>query len=914
MRSLIKDIIAVLTAGTIFAAAGWLFYTDINSTLKNTGGEEIGLVMFKKNTAQRKYSGRAVWENIDTAAPVYSNDTLRTSSDSEAVLLMNDGTEITLQDNSLIVLEWNMENKNIEFLGGNISAKNKVSEDAGAVKIKSADTVISLNDASINLQGDEGNLDLSVVEGNIGLTKGDRIQEIKANQQAVIGKNFDDFIINEILIRPDTPEDNMYFLTFTNRKAVDFRWDFFRPVKNPIIQIAKDMDFISIIDESDITDLSSYKKEFSEGTYYWRIRSKTESGIIGPVRRFVIINDRFPAMLTPAKDIEIKYRSSLPKLRFLWEQSLFPEHYLLEISLNENFTDKVVSEKVKGNFHFLSTLSEGKYFWRITPYYSLGNIGYIKNDNHQSFNIIQTTALEPVQPVFPPNNTVMSTIESSKGIKFKWKAEAEISSYQFYLSENQDFSSTIYNEPLPGTIFTSEGDLKPGTYYWKVGGVTVDNEILPQSPARTLTITKSTGEIALLNPPDREHFEIEMFGSRTFTWESSVGEKFRFTLYKDAPDTPPIIEDVTSEKSRKTMIPASGEYFWQVSVIDDNNNSVIDSKIHSFNTRSPLANPVWKEPGLGSSIRLIGDDMLNFRWEKVYDADYYSVELIRESDRKSMFSSGNISETEISFTNTRILTEGKYSAELKAYKNADGGWSKSESQPVITEFSIGEIVIYDPPVLLSPGNNTVAGMEDVLNGNFIFEWTQSPVLKNYTITISESFDFDRNLSSFSSEGLRYRPQNIRPGKYFWKVRGIDSKKYESPESGIYSFTIENIKPLLDPVITSPFRNEIINMDDRDNIKFEWKKSPEADYYTVKLFPAGSSTPVFADEKFKGNTLEFKELDKLDTGSFSISVQAFKDLPDSIKRKSSEIRNNFSITLTEPSENIEIITVDEQFIF
>ena len=204
MRSLIKDFLAVILSGIIFVTAGWLFYTDINSTLQNTGGEEIGLVMFKKNTAQRKYSGRAVWENIETATPVYSNDTLRTSTDSEAVILMNDGTEIVLQDNSLIVLEWSDKEKNIEFLGGNISGKNESEETAG-VKIKSADTVISLDDASINLQGSEGNLDLSVMEGNIGLAKGKIVQEVKANQKALLSKGSDDFMINEIMIRPDTP-------------------------------------------------------------------------------------------------------------------------------------------------------------------------------------------------------------------------------------------------------------------------------------------------------------------------------------------------------------------------------------------------------------------------------------------------------------------------------------------------------------------------------------------------------------------------------------------------------------------------------------------------------------------------------------------------------------------------------------
>ncbi len=398
---------------------------------------------------------------------------------------MNDGTEIVLKDNSLIVLEWTEETKNIEFLGGNISAKNE-SEELAGVKIKSADTVISLDDASINLQGTEGNLDLSVMEGNIDIAKGDVTQKVKANQKALLAEGADDFMINEIMIRPDTPEDNMYFLTFDNNRNIIFKWNFLKPVIDPVLRIARDMDFKNIVAQENVNDIYSIQRELTEGTYYWQLYSAADPSTNGPIRRFVVINDNYPVMLTPTEGVEIKYRKELPKLRFLWDQGIFPEHYLLEIALDNNFTENIISEKVKGNFHFLNTLSEGKYFWRLTPFYSLGNIGYVKNSISQPFEIVQTTSLEAVQLVFPPNNTVISTIESSKGLKFKWKEEAEISSYQFYLSDKSDFSSTLFNEPLSATAFTASDLIKPGTYYWKVGGLTSDNEILPTLLSGTL--------------------------------------------------------------------------------------------------------------------------------------------------------------------------------------------------------------------------------------------------------------------------------------------------------------------------------------------------------------------------------------------------------------------------------------------
>ncbi len=156
-----------------------------------------------------------------------------------------------------------------------------------------------------------------------------------------------------------------------------------------------------------------------------------------------------------------------------------------------------------------------------------------------------------------------------------------------------------------------------------------------------------------------------MFGNRTFTWDSTIGDRFRFSLFKDTPDSSPIIEDFINGKSRKTMIPASGEYYWQVSVVDDLNNSVIDSNIHSFNTRTPLPEPIMTKPAVDQSLKIIGNDTLDFSWEKTYSADYYSLEIRRDSDMKLIGSFNNIEDTYYSFENTKILTEREIYSETK---------------------------------------------------------------------------------------------------------------------------------------------------------------------------------------------------------------------------------------------------------
>lgn len=912
MRSLGKDLLAVLAAGTIFLASGWLFYSDINSTLKNVEGEEIGVITFKKNNAQRKYTGRTVWENVESTSILYNNDTIRTSTDSEAVILMNDGTEIVLQDSSLIVLEWGEEEKNIEFLGGNISAKNSAADNR-AVQIKSADTVISLSDATVKLeQGLEGKLGLSVVDGNIGVSKGNTRQEVKANQKALIDRNLDSFTIDEFSIQPNRPDDNSYFLTFNNSNDILFSWEVIKSVTDPVFQISNDLDFKRIVDTTPAGNEKNMIKTLPEGTYYWRIISGSTGEAESQSRRFVVINDNYPNPVSPAPQLEIKYRNQLPKIRFLWNQGLFADFYLLEISKSERLDSPIASEKVRGNFQIINNLEEGNYFWRVTPHYSLGGIGYAQKGKIQNFMVTRNTALYPVSLIYPPDKIVLTSIETAKGMNFKWKEDAEIASYQFYFSDNPVFTSTLYNEPVSAASFSIAEEIKPGTYYWKIGGVTTDNEVLPHSEYRTVTVKQATGEIALTNPPFDEHFEIPQFGSRTFTWDSTVGENFKFLLYKDTLSSIPIIEDNVKGKSRKTLIPASGDYFWQVSVIDDNNNPVIESPVSRFSTRTPLENPVFVFPAEKSELKIIGDAPLEIRWDKVFGADSYSIEIINQSTGKTVLPVTQTSDNTFSFTRTKELSEGIHNVKLKAVKKSSEKWGISQSGETVLSFRITDVIVYDPPVLVSPPDKKIADMEGILNGNLVFEWQHKPMLRRYEISISDSINFDRNLSIYSAEGSGFRLTEIKPGKYFWKVKGYDEKGHDSPPSKVNTLTVEPIKPLLQPAIISPGNGENINMDNRNTLLLQWKGSPDTEYYSYKLIQnEGAERVLASDEKFRGTEIIFRDLDKLDIGKFRFEVQALKDLPGNEKRKSPTASSSFSISLSQPDpDKVEIIILGE----
>jgi len=220
MKSLIKDFFMVLFLSAVCGYAGWLLYNDLNQTIENTDGEPIGSVQFSSNVTQRKYAGRVVWETLPQQSILYNNDKIRTAEDSEIVLLMEDGTEITLQANTLITLNFSDEEKNIEFQGGNISATSAEGSGKSALQIKTEDTVIALNDASINLNKQEGEeVSFAVLKGNVELESGGVKQEIKENEQVEFTGG--QATVKELDLIPQRPLNNSFQLSYSEQKMVD---------------------------------------------------------------------------------------------------------------------------------------------------------------------------------------------------------------------------------------------------------------------------------------------------------------------------------------------------------------------------------------------------------------------------------------------------------------------------------------------------------------------------------------------------------------------------------------------------------------------------------------------------------------------------------------------------------------------
>lgn len=100
------------------SAAIYLLYKDMNLTYKKDD-VPTGVIYFKKNTAQRCFSGRNLWEKLQEQSLVYKGDRIRTKENSQAFIVFTDAQRVELDENTLIRIPDESENA-IDFISGTL--------------------------------------------------------------------------------------------------------------------------------------------------------------------------------------------------------------------------------------------------------------------------------------------------------------------------------------------------------------------------------------------------------------------------------------------------------------------------------------------------------------------------------------------------------------------------------------------------------------------------------------------------------------------------------------------------------------------------------------------------------------------------------------------------------------------------
>ena len=141
-RHKFTDLISILFCLCGMAAALYLLYKDMNSTYQKDD-EPAGVVYFKKNSAQRCFSGRNLWERLKEETPVYKGDRIRTKENSQVFIVFSDSRRIDLDENTLIRIPEDSDNV-IDFISGSLILNSTKQNQDKPMIIRAGTKIITL--------------------------------------------------------------------------------------------------------------------------------------------------------------------------------------------------------------------------------------------------------------------------------------------------------------------------------------------------------------------------------------------------------------------------------------------------------------------------------------------------------------------------------------------------------------------------------------------------------------------------------------------------------------------------------------------------------------------------------------------------------------------------------------------------
>ncbi len=629
LSTLSTDAIALGASAVIIATFSTLLYADLSARLDAGDAVQIGTITYKKRVAQRKYGAQVIWEDVEQNVPVFNNDSVRTSDSSEAVIRLADGTDIQLEDNSMILLSMAEGAININFEHGSIFARrgDVAAKDIQQVKIVSKDANVSIEKSDVKLTKDENkDLNLTVTKGTAKIETGSEVKTIKEDQRVVVSQGAKEAKVYDIRLRLAAPEANRFFVTQQANQPISFSWEPVSGATEVFFEIAPDS-AVSRPVVSRRVDGTTAAAVLGAGSHYWRLRAKNAGGGVeySETRKLTIVQDRPVRLTTPMNGAQFAFVARAPIIGFRWESNALATGYTVEVAADAAFTRIVRSVPANLTEIAVDSLGEGVYFWRVRTSVEIAAGGYAGSSTVHQFTVSRKKALEPPVLIAPAGDRVISAgVVKSAGLMFSWRPDPQIRSYRLSIARDQGFSQGVITISNNGNFYELDRPLPEGQYYWRVQGVGAPGEEPVLSAVRRFTVS-SPESIRALAPATGAVITVKSAEKTVpvaFSWKpAGMAGRYQFELARDRDFAVLHTRQLVSGTGVTVPLGEAGAYFWRVRLIDDSRAEVMSSdtlplSVNRLEPEKPKAVLVVIAPaaakGAAISIdgKLMGHDMV----------------------------------------------------------------------------------------------------------------------------------------------------------------------------------------------------------------------------------------------------------------------------------------------------------------
>ncbi|MDC7219706.1 MAG: hypothetical protein PQJ59_07190 [Spirochaetales bacterium] len=906
IRNLFKDFLALTILLSLFYFAGMKYLDLVRGKIRGAG-DPIGIVSDLTYYPKRQFRGEDYTFNLSHEDDLYEGDLI--SSDSFSSIHMNlvDGTDISLEHGSSVILNLG---ENTIYFSGTISALSTQAREEPLRLIDldnpDSDPIILSQSTEITLSTDESGLfSMSVLAGLV--TRGEAV--IKENEQFILSST-GDAQVNRLNYVLDYPPNNSHWISFEETQKIPFSWSEPNPGESRSLWIALDTSFEHIIYRKDDLDRLDFELDLLPGDYFWRVGNE-EMGDFSSTGKFKITENLPLTTVLPTDEAELTYRDQLPGQNFAWRGTEEAAWWELELSRFPDMTGRILSERTGYNQIQIHDIEEGEYWWRITAHYdNKENVNSLRSGEPQKLTVTHLQVALPPQLITPEHDEEVTPIAFSEGIRFSWKGDPEIFRYRIILSSTPDMSDIVIDEISTRNYLNLAGNVLPGAYYWQVQPLPEGDSEVQNSEIRSLLCREKNQSLELVYPQQDEAVILGEGTNLVFRWKSSEKGNYRFRLWQVNEGADKLISNTTVAREENSQyIGQEGDYLWQVDLLDDKNRVLLEGIRLPFSLRHPLLPPQLISPLPASKISLIGEESLPLSWTNVKGADSYTGRLYYEESPEALLS---FTDQKVPLTSVDIslLKAGDYRMELSSNREDEGKGFPTESSLSSSPFTIEDIVIYAAPGLESPRPGYITNRLDLLREGLNISWTSAYAFPSYEVVLKQK-DSGILLMRRVTNQYNYVINDIYPDDYLIEVRGMDSKGGFSPiaQSDVSVLAVEPLAPV---TMIKPERGDTVDMSHIDHVEFQWEQVEEGEKYNIALYDIRGNALMSLDNYSKMSYI-FSDLSKLDVGEFIFTVEAVKDYNEiGIVRTSPETRISFTITLDTIGEAPVILSPKIQY--
>lgn len=301
------------------------------------------------------------WRGATRGVEVHDGDAFFVPPGGEATLAFSDGTELSLDERSLVVIERPRAGvRSVTLRQGSVSGR--VGSEGLTLQTPAGEARLeALSEARVELQGQQ--LEVSVKKGTAQVKGGTGAQKTIASGQRIAAAQTGTTALAPFVVQLVSPEAQARLPFRGDPSPVTLSWSG-EPPEGARVQVARDRLYAFVDSEHPASGGTLVLKQPSKGVTWWRVVD-ADGRPISEARRFTCAEDVAPVAMFPRSG-EVLLAPPGTSVAFAWAPLPGIGRYRLEISPSQGFEPVTVSEVANGGTARVSlSLNEATWFWRV---------------------------------------------------------------------------------------------------------------------------------------------------------------------------------------------------------------------------------------------------------------------------------------------------------------------------------------------------------------------------------------------------------------------------------------------------------------------------------------------------------------------------------------------------------------------